>query len=133
MRLISDTALAAITIWQEARGEAYEGKLAVAEVIRNRMKERYASDGTVAGTVLRPKQFSGWNGGDPNRIPSLKIDDGDEAAAGCIRAWKEAMEQNTYTAKGALLYYAPALAAPEWARGCTELARIGRHVFLRPK
>lgn len=133
MRLISDTALAAVTIWQEARGEAYEGKLAVAEVIRNRMKERYASDGTVAGTVLRPKQFSGWNSRDPNRIPSLKIDDGDKAAAGCVRAWKEATEQNTNTAKGALLYYAPALAAPEWVRGCTELARIGGHVFLRPK
>jgi spore germination cell wall hydrolase CwlJ-like protein len=133
MRLISDTALAAVTIWQEARGELYQGKLAVAEVIRNRMQERYASDGTVAGTVLRPKQFSGWNGGDPNRIPSLKIDDGDRSVAECIRAWKEAMEQSTNIAKGALLYYAPALAAPAWARGCTELARIGGHVFLRPK
>src|SRR5690242_9293677 len=77
MRLISDTALAAVTIWQEARGEAYAGKLAVAEVIRNRIKERYASDGTVAGTVIRPKQFSGWNSSDSNRIPSLQIDDGD--------------------------------------------------------
>jgi spore germination cell wall hydrolase CwlJ-like protein len=133
MRLISDTALAAVTIWQEARGEVYAGKLAVAEVIRNRMKERYASDGTVAGTVMRPQQFSGWNSGDPNRIPSLKIDDGDRVVADCIRAWKDAMEQQTNTVKGALLYYAPALAMPGWARGCTELARIGRHVFLRPK
>ncbi len=133
MRLISDTALAAVTIWREARGEVYEGKLAVAEVIRNRMKERYASDGTIAGTVMRPKQFSGWNSNDPNRIPSLKIDDGDQAVADCVRAWKEAMEQNTNSVKGALLYYAPALAAPEWARGCMEAARIGRHVFLRPR
>ncbi len=133
MRLISDTALAAATIWQEARGEPYEGKLAVAEVIRNRVRERYASDGTVAGTVMRPKQFSGWNSDDPNRIPSLKLDDGDRIVADCIRAWKEATEHNTNLVRGALLYYAPALAAPAWARGCAELARIGGHVFLRPK
>ncbi|HTM09558.1 MAG TPA: cell wall hydrolase [Verrucomicrobiae bacterium] len=132
MRLISDTALAAITIWQEARGEPYEGKLAVAEVIRNRMRERYASDGTVAGTVLRPKQFSGWNSDDTNRIPSLKIDDNDPIAAECIRAWKEATEKNTCVAKRALLYYAPALALPGWAKGCLEVARIGRHAFLVP-
>lgn len=132
MRLIPDTALAAITIWQEARGEPYEGKLAVAEVIRNRMRERYASDGTVAGTVLRPRQFSGWNSEDVSRIPSLKIDDGDPIVAECIRAWKEATEKNTHIAKRALLYYAPALALPGWAKGSLEVARIGRHVFLVP-
>ena len=133
MRLISETALAAITIWQEARGEAYEGKLAVAEVIRNRMKERYASDGTVAGTVLRARQFSGWNTEDVNRIPSLKIDDADKAVHECVRAWKEATSYGTRTAKGALLYYAPALALPGWAKGCREVARVGGHVFLVPR
>ena len=132
MRLISDTALAAITIWQEARGEPYAGKLAVAEVIRNRMRARYASDGTVAGTVLGPRQFSGWNSGDLNRIPSLKIDDSDRIVADCVRAWSEAAEKNTGVAKGALLYYAPALALPPWAEACREVARIGRHVFLLP-
>jgi spore germination cell wall hydrolase CwlJ-like protein len=132
MRLVSDTALAAITIWQEARGEPYEGKLAVAEVIRNRMRAHYASDGTVAGTVLRPRQFSGWNSDDLNRVPSLKLDDGDRVVADCVRAWKEAAEQNTDVAKRALLYYAPALALPSWAKGCVEVARIGRHLFLIP-
>lgn len=132
MRLFSDTALAAATIWQEARGEPYEGKLAVAEVIRNRMRVRYTSDGTIAGTVLRPHQFSGWNSDDVNRIPSLKLDDADKVVADCIRAWKEAAEKNTDVAKGALLYYAPALVFPAWARSCREVARIGRHVFLMP-
>ena len=132
MRLIPDAALAAITIWQEARGEPYEGKLAVAEVVRNRMRARYASDGTVAGTVLRPRQFSGWNSEDLNRIPSVKLDDGDKVAADCIRAWTEATEKNTDVARRALLYYAPALALPAWAKACVEVARIGRHVFLVP-
>ena len=132
MRLFSDIAFAAATIWQEARGEPYEGKLAVAEVIRNRMRARYASDGTVVGTVLRPRQFSGWNADDPNRIPSIKLDDAERIVAECLSAWKEAVEKNTDVAQGALLYYAPALVVPVWARSCREVARIGRHVFLIP-
>lgn len=52
----SDEALAALTVYLEARGESFAGKLAVAAVIRNRMERRYQSDGTIAGTVLRPRQ-----------------------------------------------------------------------------
>ena len=59
-RLIPEDKLAILTIAQEALAEPFEGKLAVAEVIRNRMKQRYMSDGTVEGTVLRAWQFSGW-------------------------------------------------------------------------
>ena len=132
LRLVSDTALAVITIWQEARGEPYEGKLGVAEVIRNRMKEHYASDGTVEGTVLKRLQFSGWNDGDPNRIPSVRISDSDIIVQECLKAWGDANLNGTNVAKGALLYYAPGLVIPGWAKASMEVARIGGHVFMVP-
>ena len=132
MRLISDTALAIATIYGEARGEEYRGKLAVAEVIRNRTKEKYASDGTIAGTVLRRLQFSCWNDGDPNRIVIAKLDDSDPAVQDCMTAWHDANLNGTNVAKGALLYYAPALVSPGWAKASMEVARIGHHVFMVP-
>jgi spore germination cell wall hydrolase CwlJ-like protein len=132
MRLITDTALAVLTIFQEARGESYEGRLAVAEVIRNRMKEKYSSDGTVAGTVGRRAQFSGMDNHDPNFVPSLKLDDDDPVVQSCMKAWQDANLNGTNVAKGALLYFAFALVQPGWAKNCVEVARIGGHVFFSP-
>lgn len=133
MRLISDTALAVITIWQEARGEDYRGKLAVAEVIRNRMRFKYSSDGTVAGTVARSYQFSGWNddpGDNAQLVQSLKLDDDDPIVQDCMTAWHDANMNGTNVAKGATLYYNPALAQPGWAKASMEVARIGKHIFM---
>lgn len=58
--MIADTDLFATCIWTEANGQPYEGKVAVARVIYNRMAARYGSDGTIAGTVLRYDQFSAF-------------------------------------------------------------------------
>ena len=135
MRLISDTALAVITIWQEARGETHEGRVAVAEVIRNRMKEKYSSDGTVAGTVCRKWQFSGWNTDDPSRVASMKLDDDDQMVKDCLAAWLEANNNGTNLAKGALLYLNKAVVPilPSWVKNSDEVARIGAHTFYIPR
>lgn len=147
-RLISDDALAAVTIWQEARGEPYDGKVGVAEVIRNRMAQRYMSDGTVAGTVLRAAQFSGWNTIDRNRIPSVQIDSDDECVQDCLRAWHDALAGSDRV--GPALHYLNVDLAkklgggllPLWAADPTDptqvderlvTARIGRHTFFRKK
>jgi hypothetical protein len=90
MRLVSDAAWALMTLWQECRGEPYRGQVAVAEVILTRTETRYASNGTVAGTVLRDRQFSGWNSADPNRIQSALLDDADPLVAQLTRALAEA-------------------------------------------
>lgn len=147
MRLISEEALAVVTIMQEAEGEPYLGKLAVAEVIRNRMNKLYASDGTVAGTVLRAKQFSGWNATSTKtdlhnlfRIRSVKIDSDDPIVKDCIRAWNEA-RAGSNTVYGAVLYYSPSalramgIADPDWALpdSADEVASVGKHRFFIPK
>lgn len=55
----------ALTIYGEARGEPIEGKIAVASVIANRVKDgRFGK--TFERVCLKPYQFSCWNASDPN-------------------------------------------------------------------
>ena len=132
MRLIPDDVLGIVTVFQEAEGEPYEGKVAVAEVILNRTRKKYMSDGTVAGTVLRRLQFSGMNSDSANRIRSFKIDSDNHIVQDCIRAWSEA-KAGSELAGGSLHYYNPRLASPSWAINAPVLARIGNHVFVETK
>ena len=131
MRLISDDALATLTIWQEARNQTFIGMCAVGEVIRNRMARRYNSDGTVAGTVCRAWQFSGWNTQDPNRVPSLKLDDSDPLVQLCRKAWYTS--QATTYAKGAVLYLNKSIADATWAKEENKVAVIEDHTFFVDK
>jgi len=130
-RLILDRALAAITIWQEARGQSHDLRVAVGEVIRERMKRRIFSDGTVSGTVLRPFQFSGFNTNDPNRMPSFRADDFDPIVADCLASWDES--ENTSLVGGATHYYSPAAVkiVPLWASTLTKVANIDGTLFFR--
>lgn len=58
--MIDDRTLFALCVWTEARGEPFEGQVAVSRVIHNRMALHYRGDGTVAGTILHPSDFSGF-------------------------------------------------------------------------
>jgi len=129
VRLIPDHIIGIVCVFQEAEGESYEGKVAVAEVILRRTRQKYQSDGTVAGTVLKRLQFSGMNSDAANRIRSFKADSNDSAVADCIKAWAEA-EAGSNTTNGAVCYYNPSLCFPKWAEGSKVLARIGNHVFV---
>lgn len=132
MRLVPDDVWAILTIWMEARGEPYRGKLAVAEVIRNRMQQQYASDGTMAGTVLRAEQFSGWNAHDPNRILAAQLSLGDPSVLACCEAWMEA-QGTSAVACGAVLYHSSdCVAPPSWAARARVVAHIGKHLFYVP-
>ena len=128
MRLFDDNSLATAVIWQEARGEIREGKIAVGEVIRRRTKLKYSSDGTIAGTIFRPWQFSGMNTEDRNRIAAFKLDYDDPVVRDCAEAWVES--EWTDHAKGGVLYHATWLKPPPyWVRKSLEVARIGHHIF----
>lgn len=131
MRLVNDDAWAVMTIWAEARGEAHFGKVAVAEVIRNRMKGKYQSDGSVPGTVLRPLQFSCWNSLDANRLAAAMISDTDLNVGDCILAWKES--EHSDLTRGAVLYYNPAVVShpPVWAIDANRTAVVGAHHFYK--
>lgn len=135
-RILSEDSLAIMTIAQEALGEPYEGKVAVAEVIRNRMDKKYSSDGTVAGTVLRAWQFSGWNTDSVGRVRMTKLDDTDPKVADCARAW-HAAKAGSQTVHGAVLYMNKKLVAkdPDWAspENADHVGTVGQHDFFVPK
>ena len=65
------------TIWAEARGEPLDGQIAVANVILNRARQGGWWGDDVAGVCCKPKQFSCWNDGDPNRakLDGLELQD----------------------------------------------------------
>ena len=137
MRLFADSSLASGTIWTEAEGEPYEDKLMVAEVIRNRTRQKYSSDGTVASTIARRYQFSALNDDSADNIrliASLKLDDNDPIVKDCLRAWYQATTFNTNLAKGAVLYYNPQAIpiAPAWVAKSKEVARGKHHIFYIP-
>lgn len=130
MRIIPDSTLGIICLFQEAEGECYEGKVAVAEVILRRTRLKYMSDGTITGTVLRRLQFSGMNHDAPNRIRSFKIDTDDEAVKECLKAWAEA-EAGSNLSGSALHYYNPRVVSPSWAKDAEIVAVVGNHRFVR--
>lgn len=139
--LIPALCLAIATIRGEADGEPFEGKVAVAKVLRNRMRLKYASDGTVAGTVLRPQQFSMWNTDDPNRIRTANLDSEDLLSAEAHRAWSLSKKQDFLPLlNNAVLYHtaaAPIVGGkplpwpPRWAKSpqVKAVARLGAHIF----
>jgi spore germination cell wall hydrolase CwlJ-like protein len=124
MRIISDFALAVVTIWQEARGEPFAVKLAVAEVIRNRMK---LHNKNVCEVVLEPLQFSGWNAHDQSRVPSCMIDDGDIATKESAGAWLESATSDI--TQGATHFWNPKIASPSWAGQVQNAVILGAMTF----
>ena len=132
MRLISDDAFGIVCVFQEAEGEPYEGKVAVAEVILRRTNRKYMSDGTVAGTVLRKYQFSGMNSDAPNRIRAFQIDSDSPVVKECIKAWEQAKAGSNMTGN-ALHYFNPKIVTPKWSYGGEVVAEIGNHRFIIPK
>ena len=134
MKVISPDALAILTVWTEAEGEPYIGKIAVGEVIRNRMLRNYSSDGTVAGTVLRRYQFSAFNDDAQDNarlIKAFNIDDGNPLVIECIRAWNQSRDTNY--ARDAVLYCNLDIVNPRptWADENKKTIKIGRHTFFK--
>ena len=130
MKLFQNDNLATANIWAEARGELFEGKCAVGEVMRNRMKLKYFSNGTVADTIFRAKQFSGFNDDNPWRHEIFELDDSDQLVRDCFRAWT--MSETTGFARGAVLYCNLAIATPVWAIPGDLVATVGKHSFYLP-
>ena len=132
MRLVSDDVLGILTIWTEAQGEGFNGKVAVGEVIRRRTQRRYQSDGTIAGTVAKRYQFSALNDDKADNdlfIRSLKISWGDQGVPECERAWIWSATSNLVP--DAVLYCNLDVAQPSWARPDKLVTKIDHHSFFK--
>ena len=113
----AEVTLLARLIEVEARGEPYQGKVAVGAVVVNRVKDSRFPN-TVREVIYEPKQFH--TPGLPNHpVPS---EESRRAAIAALRG-----EDPT---RGALFFYNPdkAVTTPWWAARPNQ-QRIGDHVF----
>ena len=125
----SDLDTAARTVWGEARGEDYEGQVAVAHVLLNRVKARHRREHTLSGVCLEPFQFSTWNENDPNRDKLMRLGPHDRAYMVAYRAVLDAvLDLEDDQTLGATHYHALGV-SPNWAVGEEPSAVIGRHLF----
>jgi spore germination cell wall hydrolase CwlJ-like protein len=143
--LFADVAIGVACVIGEAGGEGPVGMRAVAEVIRNRARTHYQSDGTIAGTVFKPWQFSCFGDGTSWRGRLFKLNWQEPTVQQAKQAWDTAFNDDgtgrrSDLVKGAVLYHtieAPVIKGkqvpwpPKWAiaPSVVEVARIGGHVF----
>lgn len=130
-RLIDDDTLASICVWAEARGESLTGKIMVAEVILRRTRKKYQSDGTLAGTIFKAKQFSWANDSTSWRAAAFSLDSTAPQVKECREAWEYALGGSNLS-KDAVLYYSDIIDPPKWASapGVHEVAVCGHHHFF---
>ncbi len=119
--------IAVLTLWREARGESWEGILAAAWAIRNRMSDPRWAD-TAGGVTLQRLQFSCWNPRDPNRVKFPEP--GDPKLAECEAAWIMSSGIGTDITNGANHYHSTAV-SPKWAAADKLTASIDHHKFYK--
>lgn len=116
----SDVEALAKIIHAEAKGEPYQGKLAVGAVILNRVADSRFPN-SITGVIFAPKQFQPvTNGAYQNARPTN--DD--------YRAAKEALNGSDPTG-GATFFYAPSSATTKWHETLTHTTTIGGHKFFK--
>ena len=108
-----DRDLLAALIHAEARGESFEGQVAVATVVLNRVADPRWPD-TVEAVVLQPGQFA---------TPT-------EATPEAERAAQEALMGEDPTG-GAVYFYNPEVSRCGWIVTRETVAEIGNHTFSR--
>lgn len=125
-----------LTIYGEARGESIEGQIAVANVIKNRVKQSGKSYEEICHA---DRQFSCWNHDDPN-YPILmhlaqNIDDNNPVLRQCQYIAEGIMTNKLLdNVHGVLNYMTASLfnssKRPHWAMHIGKVIEKGNHVFF---
>lgn len=122
--------LIARTAYFEARSDGAAGMQAVAFVVVNRLNDGSFGD-SAAAVVHQPAQFSVWNRGGAARRGKIPRDDPHYRLA--LRAASRALAGAIDDPSRGALYFHGRRIKPAWARGMRVTARIGHHVFLKPR
>lgn len=120
-----------LCIFAEARGEPYEGQIAVGNVLRNRAtrKPPFFSDGSIVGTVWAPHQFSWTNTDDPQRRRVLAARWEEKAFQLAAQAWADSAHRQIVPRE--VLWYHADYVSPWWAKQLVHVSTVGRHLFYR--
>lgn len=113
----TDLYLLAKLIHSEARGEVYEGQVAVGAVVLNRVRDA-GFPNTIQGVIYQPWAFTALNDGQFALEPNSTAY---SAAQDAMNGWDP-----TY---GCIFYYNPATATSSWIFSREIIVRIGNHVF----
>ena len=117
----SDIQLLAREINVEARGEDYEGQVAVGAVILNRVKHPDFPN-TIAGVIYEPGAFTAVSDGQINH----PIDE----SSTVYKAARDAMNGWDPT-NGCVYYFNPNTATNKWIWSKTIVKTIGKHNFCK--
>lgn len=112
-----DLQLLARLISAEARGEPYEGQVAVGAVVLNRV-EHPSFPNSVAGVIYQPEAFSCLYDGQFDQ----------PVAESAYRAARDAMN-GWDPSYGAIYYFNPATATSKWIWSRPLIVNIGKHRF----
>lgn len=103
----------------EARGESYEGQVAVAAVVINRVKDSRFPD-TLEGVIYQKNAFSVVRNGTINVEPTSST----------YRAAQEALYGKDPT-NNAIYFWNPDISTCSWINTLSPYLRIGNHVFAK--
>lgn len=115
----SEMDLLAKAVFAEARGESYEGQVAVAAVILNRVKHPDFPN-TISGVIYQPGAFTAVDDGQINLAPNQSAYN---AVRDAINGWDPS--------KGAIYYWNPATAQSKWVWSRPVTVQIGNHIFAK--
>ena len=118
---ISDIQLMARAINGEARGEPYEGQVAVGAVILNRVKSSKFPN-TIAGVIYQSGAFTAVADGQIN----VPIEEGSSV----YKAARDAMNGWDPTG-GCIYYFNPNTATNKWIWSRPQVKTIGKHIFCK--
>lgn len=112
-----DLKLMANAVYGEARGEPYEGQVAVAAVILNRVKSE-AFPNSVSDVIFQPQAFTAVADGqiwlEPNESAIRAVQD-------ALSGWDPS--------GGCIYYFNPATATSKWIWSRPQVKTIGKHIF----
>lgn len=120
-RSASDIQLLARCVNGEARGEIYEGQVAVAAVILNRVKHP-SFPNTISGVIYQPGAFTAVADGQINE-PIAENSTVYKACEDAMNGWDPS--------GGAIYYFNPETATNKWIWSRPLIIQIGRHRFCR--
>jgi len=117
----SNVQLIARAINGEARGEPYEGQVAIGAVILNRVKHS-SFPNTIAGVIYQPGAFTAVSDGQINE-PIATGSTVVKAAQDALNGWDPS--------GGAIYYFNPNTATNKWIWSRKQIKTIGQHIFCK--
>ena len=117
----NDIQLMARCVNGEARGEPYEGQVAVAAVILNRVRHS-SFPNTIPGVIYQPGAFTATVDGQIN-VPIAENSTAYKACRDAMNGWDPS--------GGAIYYYNPAKTTNKWIWSRQIVRVIGRHNFAK--